>query len=165
MARSPAFIVGASRFPRVRPTLTAEVDRASVPPGTEVAFTGTVEPSSASSLELQERVDGTWRTVADGMIGDDGRCTLRVTPKGAGGHQYRVIVPNPDPELVGASRTVVVRVTAGGSGGGDGSGTLPITDSPPVVPMAGGALALILAGVGLTLAGRRRRVVTVPAEH
>ncbi|OZV79774.1 hypothetical protein CA850_17160 [Micromonospora echinospora] len=165
IAVSTAFIVVASRHPRVKPTVTAKVDRTSVPPGTKVTFTGTVEPSSASSLELQEQVDGTWRTVVDGTVGDGGRYTLPVTPKGAGGHRYRVIVPNSDPELVGASQAVVVQVTGGGSGGGDGSDTLPITGLPPVLPMAGGALALIFAGVGLTLAGRRRRVATVSAEH
>ncbi|XTZ16288.1 hypothetical protein ACQSSU_02480 [Micromonospora echinospora] len=155
-----SFVVAAFRHPRIRPAVTATADRTSVPAGTKVTFTGTVKPSGGTGVELQEQVDGAWRTVVDGTVPDNGRFTLAVTPKGAGGHQYRVIVPNPDRELVGASRTIVVQVagTGSGTGGGDDSGTLPITGLPPVLPMAGGALALVLAGIGLTLAGRRRRV-------
>ncbi|GLY23449.1 hypothetical protein [Micromonospora sp. NBRC 101691] len=155
---SPSFVVAASRHPRIRPAVTATADRTSVPAGTKVTFTGTVKPAGETGVELQEQVDGAWRTMVDGTVPDKGRFTLAVTPKGAGGHQYRVVVPDPDRELVGASRTIVVQVAGSGTGGGDDPGTLPITGLPPVLPMAGGALVIVFAGIGLTLVGRRRRV-------
>ncbi|WBB78937.1 hypothetical protein O7606_22510 [Micromonospora sp. WMMD882] len=151
----PAYIVVTSAHPRFRPTITASADRTTVQPGTKVTFTGTVKPSGLSTVELQQLKDGKWQKVTSGQLDDRSRFTLTVTPKATGEHSYRVARPSDDPELVGASKTIVVRVTtSGGDGGGDGE--LPIT-GPATLPMVGGALALIAVGTGLTLLGRRRR--------
>lgn len=151
---APAFVVATSGHPRVRPVVTATASRTTAPPGTKITFTGAVKPLGETRVQLQQLRAGAWHTVATGAIGDGGRFTLEVAPTVAATYQYRAIVPNPDPELLGVSRTIVVRVTASGSGGGDG---LPVT-GPAVLPTMGGGLALVLVGVGLTLVGRRRRV-------
>ncbi|MEU4566451.1 hypothetical protein [Micromonospora sp. NPDC023956] len=160
---APAFIVATSGHPRVKPVVTASADRTAVPPGTKVTFTGTVAPWSVTNVQLQEKVDGAWRTVAEGSVGDASRFSLAVTPKGTGAHHYRVTAPS---DVVGVSRTIVVQVNPAGSGAGDGdgSGTLPITGSP-VSSMAGGGLVLVVAGIGLALLGRRRRVAPVPVDR
>ncbi|MFI7578587.1 hypothetical protein [Micromonospora sp. NPDC049497] len=158
---TPAFIVVASRHPRVKPVVTATASRTTVVTGTKVTFTGTVAPGGYNA-ELQELRNSTWRKVDSALINDRGAFTLDITPKAVGTHRYRVIVPNDDPELVGVSETIVVRVTAPGGGGQPGAGAggsdggLPVT-GPAVGPMVGSAAALLLAGVGLMLIGRRRR--------
>ncbi|MEV1144172.1 hypothetical protein [Micromonospora sp. NPDC049799] len=158
---TPAFIVVASRHPRVKPVVTATASRTTVVTGTKVTFTGTVAPGGYNA-ELQELRNSTWRKVDSALINDRGAFTLDITPKAVGTHRYRVIVPNDDPELVGVSETIVVRVTAPGGGGQPGAGAggseggLPVTGLA-VGPMVGSAAALLLAGVGLMLIGRRRR--------
>lgn len=160
VAITPAFIVVASRHPRVKPVVTATASSTTVVTGTKVTFTGTVVPGGYN-VELQELRNSTWRKIDSALINDRGAFTLDITPKAVGTHRYRVIVPNDDPELVGVSETIVVRVTAPGAGGQPGAGAggsdggLPIT-GPAVGPMVGTAAALLLAGVGLMLIGRRR---------
>ncbi|NJP30609.1 hypothetical protein [Micromonospora thermarum] len=161
---TPAFIVVASRHPRVKPVVTATASRTTVVTGTKVTFTGTVKPTSGVNVELQQLHGSTWRKVGSTFLDDRGGFTFDVTPKAVGTHRYRAIVPNDEPELVGVSETVVLRVTAPGAGGQPGAGAggsdggLPIT-GPAVGPMVGGAAALLLAGAGLMLIGRRRRVL------
>lgn len=173
VADTPAFIVVASRHPRVKPVVTATASKTTVRTGTKVTFTGTVVPEGYS-VNLQQLRNSAWRTVDSAVVNDRGGFTLDATPKAVGTYHYRVIVPSDDPELVGVSETIVVQVTAPGAtspagagpqpGGGSnpgGSGGLPIT-GPAVAPMVGGAAALLLVGAGLMLAGRRRRA---PATH
>ena len=181
VSNTPAFIVAASGHPRVKPLVTATASKTTVRTATKVTFTGTVAPA-ALSVNLQQLRNSNWRTVDSALVNDSGGFTLGVTPKAVGTYRYRVIVPNDDPELVGVSETVVVQVTvpvattpagagphegtghqaAGGSNSG-GSGSLPIT-GPSVAPMVGGGAALLLAGTGLMLVGRRRRALRTHQE-
>ncbi|WP_422743587.1 hypothetical protein ACN27B_04275 [Micromonospora sp. WMMD754] len=164
-----SFIVVAARHPRVRPLVSVTASSTSVAPGRKVTFTGTVKPSTPDVV-LQQLRGGTWRKVAGASVGDGGRYTLSVTPPTAGTFRYRVVAPKDDPALAGVSETVTVRVVAPGGAGqpdggsGGGSGTLPIT-GPAIPSLVGSAAALLLAGAGLMLVARRRRVVTATEGH
>lgn len=151
-----SYIVVTSGHPRIRPGVTVQASSTTVAPGSKVTFTGTVAPAGANSVHLQELRAGTWHKVAGTRSDDKGRFTLATKPSGVGSHSYRVTVPKAEADLTGVSETIVVQVGAGGSGGGE----LPITGAA-ALPLVGGALALILVGAGLTVAGRRRRVRVV----
>lgn len=107
-----SYIVYTAAFPPVRPTIAAKANPTVVRLGGKLTFSGVVEPTSGyHAIEVQQIRNGMWRTVATGEAFDQGRFTVEVTPKSVGRLQYRVIVPNEDPELVGVSRTIPVLVT------------------------------------------------------
>jgi hypothetical protein len=142
-----AYIVVVSKFPRIRPAVTITANRTAVQRGTKVTISGVVRPGQ-HSVQLQQ-LGRAWRTVGSASA-IEGRFSFVVTPTTDGLKRYRVVVPNDDPELVGVSNVVQVRVGSSGQGGG-----LPIT-GPAAAPLVGSALVLILAGVGLVRLGRRR---------
>jgi hypothetical protein len=152
-----SFIAVASGFPRIRPVITIEADRTTVRPGTKVTISGVVRPP-VYSVQVQQ-LGRAWRTLGSALV-SEGRFSFVVTPRTEGVQQYRVVAPNDDPELVGVSNVVKVRVESAGqggsqSGGAGGGAGLPIT-GPATAPLVGGALVLILAGVGLVRLGRHR---------
>ncbi|HEU5108793.1 MAG TPA: hypothetical protein VFT95_09570 [Micromonosporaceae bacterium] len=148
-----SYIVVASDYPRIRPAITITADRTAVRPGTKVTISGVVRPSM-HSVQLQQ-LGRAWRTVGSALPDQQGRFSFAVTPRADGLQRYRVVVPNEDPDLVGVSNVIQVRVGSSGQGGGGGGEGLPITGSA-AAPLAGGALVLILAGVVLMRLGRRR---------
>jgi LPXTG-motif cell wall-anchored protein len=104
---------------------------------------------------VRELRGSSWRTLGTALLLDQGRYAFVVWPTGAGTHRCRVVMPRPDdPALRAESAVVLVRVPA--AGGSDGGGdVLPVT-GPAAGPLAAGAGALILLGIGLVLVGRRR---------
>jgi hypothetical protein len=128
--------------------VTITANHTTVQRGTKVTISGVVRPDE-HTVQLQQ-LGRSWRMVGSALP-REGRFSFVVTPTTDGLKRYRVVVPrDDDPELVGVSNVVEVRVGSPGQGGG-----LPIT-GPAAAPVAGSALVLILAGLGLVRLGRRR---------
>lgn len=148
---SASFIVVQVGSPRIRPVISASADRASVRPNQKVTISGAVRPLSVTNEVKLQRFDTKWRTIGSGLVQSDGGFTLQDRPRTEGVTRYRVVAENDDPEQVGRSKVIEVRVTAAGEGGGGG---LPIT-GPAALPLVGGGLLLVAVGVGLLRLGRR----------
>jgi hypothetical protein len=148
---SNAFIVAVPKVPRIRPVVTITANHTAVQRGAKVTISGVVRPGQ-HSVQLQQ-LGRAWRTLGSASA-SEGRFSFVVTPTADGLERYRVVAPNDDPELVGVSNILEVQVGPAGQGGG-----LPIT-GPATAPLAGSALILILAGIGLIRLGRRRPVAT-----
>lgn len=173
---------GASRFPGniariTRTQLTASIPHTAVT-GQPLRVTGVStlivricdpgpcgsepDPDSGRVLHLQARTSGTapWQTVATTTAAArDGKYSFRITSPGT--RQYRVVAEPisgvDDQTAKSYAVTAAVTVASSSSEGGSGGG-LPITGAPVAWIAAGGAVLLLL-GIGLAVAGRRRKRV------
>lgn len=156
--------------------VTASIPRAATT-GAKLKVTGTVvqvvrfcdpgpcghndEPDAGRVLTLQARTDAgaAWATVATTKATSKGAFAFSITFPGA--RDYRVIAApvafpaRSSANMYAETPATTTRAAAdGGSGGSDGPG-LPITGAPIIwIAVAGGAL--VLAGIGFAVAGRRR---------
>ena len=103
----PATIIAPTYlFPNYRWSVTARPASTSVPAGTNVAVTGTLEPDgSGTEVQLQRLTGSTWRTVNRGTTGGENRFSILATPPGVGTYSYRALAPG-NPSRTGATSPV-----------------------------------------------------------
>jgi hypothetical protein len=123
-------------------------------------------PDRRRVVQLQARTGtaAAWQVVATARTADDGTYRLGVVSPGT--REYRVVAPPVSTVPSGRARayaasapvtvTSVPPAAVGSGSGSGGGGGLPITGAPAGV-VAGAGLLLVVLGVLLRVAGRRRR--------
>lgn len=144
--------------PPVEPDLEPTVSVAGqLRPGGSIIVTGAGLPASTPDVTVEIRSTpqtlGTVSTSADGTFRLDTTIPASVAP---GAHTVVVLI---DGEIV-ASQAITVAAAGGGSAASAGSTDLAATGGDGIpFALIGGAIALVLAGVSLTVVRRRRSVV------
>ena len=105
------FSYGTSRSPkttvRVRPALTISADVTTARGGDTITFVGSVRPLSKAGavIELQRLSEGSWESVAEGIVAPDGSYEIPWTTE-IGTWSFRALIGAGD-QLLGKSSAVV----------------------------------------------------------